>query len=353
MELLLGHVAGYVGHRTVQIGVHHGIFVRLAAHPEGISPAKLAAESGFDPFFLQTWCRSAHAAGVVELSDGVCRIDPITVTLLTDRDSPAYLAGLFPLLDQPEMFDVFADRLASGERTWWDRFSPEFIRAVAETSRAAYLRLIPGGFSQVPGLDGVLAEGADVLELACGTGFGLVRLTGTYPSVRMLGVDGDAFSLELASSAVKEARVDDRVELLHSGLEELDLAERFDVAVVNLSMHECRDIDRVVDNVHRALRPGGYFVISDFPFPDSPEGLRSIPGRIMSGIQFVEAQIDDELLPTSAYVELLERHGFDAVDAFDITGLHAVTQGRAAAHRDRKEIPERERHGQRKEEVRT
>ncbi len=95
----------------------------------------------------------------------------------------------------------------------------------------------------------------------------------------------------------------------------------------NISMHECRDIDRVTRNVHQALRPDGYFIISDFPFPESVEECRTVPARIMSGIQFFEALIDDQLLSKRAYIELLGKHGFRNVNSFDITPVHAVTYG--------------------------
>ena len=100
------------------------------------------------------------------------------------------------------------------------------------------------------------------------------------------------------------------------------------LVVNNISMHECRDIDRVTENVREALEPGGWFVISDFPFPDTDEGLRSTPGRIMSGIQFFEAQIDDQLLPRAAYDELLTRHGFTDLGTASLTPMHALTWGR-------------------------
>jgi SAM-dependent methyltransferase len=96
----------------------------------------------------------------------------------------------------------------------------------------------------------------------------------------------------------------------------------------NISMHECRDMDQVTRNIGRALKPGGRFVISDFPFPDSDDGLRTVPGRVMSGIQFFEAQIDDQLQPVSTYLDLLDRHGFSEIGSFSLTPVHAVTYGR-------------------------
>ena len=76
------------------------------------------------------------------------------------------------------------------------------------------------------------------------------------------------------------------------------------------------------------MEPGGWFVISDFPFPNTDEGLRTVPGRVMSGVQFFEAQIDDQLLPRVAYDALLGKHGFTGLGSFVMTPMHAVTYAR-------------------------
>ena len=114
-----------------------------------------------------------------------------------------------------------------------------------------------------------------------------------------------------------------------STLEDLETTDAFDVVLINVSMQGWRDIELVTDNVKRALRSGGLFVISDFPFPDSDEGLRTVPARVMTGIQYFEARIGDQLIPTQAFVDLLAARGFDAVGSFDLTPVHAVTYGSA------------------------
>jgi SAM-dependent methyltransferase len=328
-SVILDQVAGYVGHRTIQVGLRHALFQRIADHRDGVCPADLAEEAGLDPFYLHVWCRAAVATGVLDANGRVVRIDPLTASLLTDQASAAYLGGLFPLLDQPEVFDLFAERLPTGQRTWWDDFGPDFIEGVASTCRPAYQRLVPGGVALVPGLEELLAGGADVLDLACGTGFGLVQLALHYPDARLTGVDGDPYSLGRAEALLRGRGVDGRTTLRRSALEDFQPAQEYDVVLINMSMHECRDLDRVARNVLGALRPRGYFVISDFPFPEDVAGLRTVAGRIMAGIQFVEAQIDDQLLPTRAFADLLRRHGFESVDSFDITPTHAITHGRA------------------------
>lgn len=115
---------------------------------------------------------------------------------------------------------------------------------------------------------------------------------------------------------------------MHTPLEDLDLDDQFDLVTNNISMHECRDIDAVTANIRRALQPGGWFVISGYPSPDTTEGLRTVPGRIMTGIQCYEALIDDQLLPVDAYLDLLDRHDYHDVDTVTLTPIHALTYGR-------------------------
>lgn len=325
---LLGQVAGFVGVRTVEMGLRHGLLKELAAHPDGLTPDALAERTDVDAFYAGVWCRTAYAAEVLELSgEEQYRLAPHLDQLLLNEDFPGYVGGLFRILATPEMSQWFSERLPSGERTWWDQVSPDFIQGVAGTSRPFYTRLLAAGIDRVPGLGDRLSEGAHVLELASGAGSGLVRLARAYPQSTFVGLDGDAYSLELATGHAQEAGVGERVNTLLSTLEDLEHAEQYDVVLINVSMHECRDIERVTANVHRALKPGGQFVISDFPFPESHAEMRTVPARVLSGIQYFEALIDDQLLPTQAYVDLLNNHDFNNVAAFDLAPVHCVVHG--------------------------
>ena len=325
---VLQQIAGYVGVRTIDIGLKHGLLEELSKHSGGLTSDELAKNAGIDPFYAMVWCRSAYANEILEREGERFVLAPHMDKLLLDDDFPGHVGGLPAVLLAYDIFDRFSENLKSGERSWWDKCTPEFIQGVRTTGRSFFNRLIPAGAARVPGLVDQLEGGAHVLELATGAGFGLSKMAQTYPKCTFVGVDGDAYSLGLAAEAVKEAGAGDRVELVESTFEGFTRDSEFDVAVISISMHECRDIEKVTANVHGALKPGGIFVISDFPFPETVEETRTVPARIMSGIQFFEALIDDQLLPTSDYVSLLKRHGFNDVDAFDITPVHAVTHGR-------------------------
>ena len=327
--ILLSQIAGYVGHRTVGMGLRKGLIGALADAPSGVTADELADRLGLDPFYVSVWCRSAVAAGVCDRQGDTYRLAPHLDTMLLDTASPAYVGGVFTVLEQREMFGRFEEELATGERLWWDNCSAEWIAGVAGTGIPFYTRLIPGGLAHVRGLTEQLQAGGVVVDTACGAGAGLQRLAEAYPACQIVGVDGDQASLERAERMLGQAGMADRVKLVWSPLEDLALAGSSATLVINnISMHECRDIDRVTQNIADVLKPGGWFVISDFPFPDTVDGLRTIPGRIMSGIQFFEAQIDDQLLPRSYYDGLLDRHGFTEVGASTLTPMHALTYGR-------------------------
>ena len=48
----------------------------------------------------------------------------------------------------------------------------------------------------------------------------------------------------------------DQVSLVESTLEDVD--SEFDMGMINVSMHQCKEIEKVTKNVHSALKPGGF-----------------------------------------------------------------------------------------------
>src|SRR4051812_13204081 len=198
---VLGLIAGYVGHRTVAIGLRTGLLAQLADRP-GSTADDLAEVLDFDPFYVSVWCRAAFAAGITDRDGAGFRLADHVATLLLDTGSPAFVGGVFGGCEAPEMFGRFEDVLVSGRRVWGDDTSPEWIAAVAGTGTPFYTRLVPGGLAQVPGLAEALDQGCRIVDTACGAGIGLVRLAAAYPQCTVVGVDGDQHSIDLARARV-------------------------------------------------------------------------------------------------------------------------------------------------------
>jgi SAM-dependent methyltransferase len=328
---LLGHYTGYLATWTIELGLRHGLLALLASRPEGASAESLAAELGLDPLYTQVWSRSAYAAGLLELADdGAYRLGPHFGTLLLNSDAPGYLGGLARVFTAlRETFLDLRTFLPSGQREWWSDMSPEWIAAVGDTGQVFYRRMLDLVIPKLPAVEAVLRDGGQVLDLACGVLHGPIKIAQTYPAARFTAVDGDPYTLELARQNLAAERLTDRFELLASPLEQLDLPAVHDLAIINISLHEARDPARVVAAARQALRPGGTFLVSEFPFPDRLEACRTLPAQIMCGIQYFEAHIGCQLLSTARFVELLESAGFDDVGVIEVTPVHVVIHGTA------------------------
>ncbi len=325
---LAAHFGGYAATWTIDLGVRSGMFQALRDAPRGLTARELARRIDGDERYVDVWCRNAYAAELLELGDDRYVLPAAVAALMLDRDHPAYAAGTAMVFTG--LRDVFADlrhRVRTGERIWWDTAPREFVDAVAESSRAFYSRLL-SFIEERRELREALAGGGTLLEVGVGYGSGLLRLAQRFAEARVIGTDGDDHSLAQARKAFADAHLAERARFVRSTFEDYDESAVADLALINISLHEARDIRRTVSSMRRALRPGGWMVVSEFPHPAEVRALRTPPARVMSAIQYFEASIGDQLLPTAAFVSLLEEAGLRDVEAVDITPVHVVILGR-------------------------
>lgn len=325
---VLGPLSGTATVWALDLGLRLGIFQHLASSPEGATAGEVAGALELDAQYTHMVLRAAYAAEVLELDNNRYRLGEHMATLLLDSDAPAYLGGavrtLIALRETYLDLRLFA---ATGEREWWGDFDPEWIDAVGENGQTYYRRLLNLVFPKLPAVASSLARGARYLDLACGVCKGPAKIVSAFPQTTVTAVDGDSYTLEVAERDVKELGVADRFRFVNSMLEDLEFDGGHDLAVINISLHEARNIERAVERAHAALDVGGTFIVSEFPFPEREEDCRTVPGRLMCGVQFFEAHIGCQLLPAGRFVDLLEGAGFREVGVIDVTPMHVVIHG--------------------------
>lgn len=325
---ILGPLSGVATTWALDLGLRLGVFEHLAGRPDGAAADEVAEALGLDPLYTKVVLRAAYAGEILDQNGGHYRLAEHMDTLLLDPDAPAYAAGAVQtLVALRETFLDLRQLARTGERKWWGDFDPEWIDAVGENGQTYYRRMLRAVVPKLPTVRAALERGARYLDLACGVCRGPAKVVAAFPQTRVTAVDCDRYSLATAERELKERRIDDRFTFVQSFLEDLELVGGYDLAIINISLHEARDIERAVERVHRALDDGGVFLVSEFPFPEREEDTRTVAGRLMCGVQAFEAHIGCQLLPTSRFVELLCRAGFRDVGAIDVTPTHVVIHG--------------------------
>lgn len=328
VQKILGPLAGTASVWSLELGLRLGIFQHLAGEAEGATAEQMAAGLGLDPKYTHVILRAAYAAEVLDLQGGRYRLADHMDVLLLDPDAPSYLGGAIKtLVALRESYLDIRTLARTGERAWWSDFDPEWIEAVGENGQTYYRRMLNLVMPQLPTVVATLDRGARYLDLACGVCRGPAKVVDAFPKTTVTAVDGDAYTLEVAEREIKERGLDDRFRFVHSMLENLEFEGGHDLAVINISLHEAKDRRRVVERAYAALDPGGTFLVSEFPFPADEQDCRTVPGRLMCGVQVFEAHIGCHLLPTARFVEHLEEAGFKDVGVIDVTPMHVVVHG--------------------------
>lgn len=325
---ILGPLSGVATTWAIDLGLRLGVFEHLATQQQGAPADEVAKSLGLDPLYTKVVLRAAYAGEILDQTDGRYRLAEHMHTLLLDPDAPAYAAGAVQTL--VALRETFLDlrRFArTGEREWWGDFDAEWIDAVGENGQTYYRRMLSAVVPKLPAVKAVLERGARYLDVACGVCRGPAKFVDAFPKTRVTAVDCDRYSLATAEREMKERGIGERFTFVQSFLEDLDIDGGHDLAIINISLHEARDIERAVARVHRALDGGGTFLVSEFPFPEREEDTRTVPGRLMCGVQAFEAHIGCQLLPTSRFVELLDRAGFRDVGSIDVTPTQVVIHG--------------------------
>lgn len=103
----------------------------------------------------------------------------------------------------------------------------------------------------------VLPPDPDILDAGCGTGEISSRIAELYPRARVLGVDIIDHHLELARE--RHAQLAPRLRFEHQSVYELAAAdESFDLTLCRHVLHSIPHADRVIAELVRVTRPGGY-----------------------------------------------------------------------------------------------
>jgi len=328
MRKLVDYFLGYNATRYIALGVETGLFRALAATPDGVTAADLAAAQGLDAEYTRHFLQTGYALELLDLDGDRWRLAEHMAPLLARPEHNSYLGSLagFHHISGRD-FERMPALLKSGGTYTFQQHEADFIAGVAQVTAGI------AGFvaaSILPGLPEFAGrDDLKVLDLGCGMGGTLLALARAYPKAELLGVDVEPRSVERANARFAEAGVGARVKAQLAAAEGMDLDARFDLVTLIQVLHETLPAVRadILTGAARTLKPGGVLLVVDEPYPETVEGLRDAQSCAMT--QFIERFWGNELLPLSQQEALIEAAGL-RVDAQSVPppGLVSVTIAR-------------------------
>jgi 2-polyprenyl-3-methyl-5-hydroxy-6-metoxy-1,4-benzoquinol methylase len=265
----------------LSIGHQTGLLDTMAGLPPSTS-SQIADAAGLNERYVREWLGGMTTGRVVDY-------DPQTATyslpahragVLTRAAGPdnlAVVAQFFPLLAQVEQKIIGC--FSEGGGLPYSEY-PRFHALMAEQSGAVFdAALVDVVLPLVDGLVERLRSGADVADFGCGSGHAINVMARAFPASRFTGID---FSDEAIAAGTREAAglgLTNATFESHN-LAELDKVEAYDVITVFDAIHDQAQPARVLENIYRALRPGGVLLMADIKASSRLEDNVGIPMSI-------------------------------------------------------------------------
>lgn len=117
----------------------------------------------------------------------------------------------------------------------------------------------------------MVKEADTALDVACGTADWTISLAKASKTGKIIGLDFSKNMLEVGKEKVKIAGLDKQIELVNGNAMELQFEENtFDHATIGFALRNVPDIEKVLSEMMRVVKPGGKVVSLELSKPNWP-----------------------------------------------------------------------------------
>jgi 2-polyprenyl-3-methyl-5-hydroxy-6-metoxy-1,4-benzoquinol methylase len=207
-----------------------------------------------------TYSLPAHRAGVLTRAAG--------------PDNLALVSLFFPLLAEVEQKIIGCFRNGGGLH--YSEF-PRFHALMAEQSGVVYdSALVDTVLPLVDGLVERLRSGAEVADFGCGSGHAVNVMARAFPASRFTGIDFSDEAIAVGAREAADLGLANATFESHN-LAQLDKPDAYDAITVFDAIHDQAQPARVLENIYRALRPGGVLLMADIKASSRLEDNVGVP----------------------------------------------------------------------------
>ena len=322
MAKIRGFERGFMAIHLLNLGRELGFFEVLHEATNGITVSDMASKLGVHEPYLKIWCQTAYHFEVLDCDDqGRFKFQPFLDEILGDKTSfKNYLGNISLDIFVGQGMKDAPDYFRSGDQMEIYQ-SPEISQMAYQGSKNIYLVYLFMIFPKNETLDQLFKSGIRFMDIGCGDGGLIVQLAQNFQNSLFAGVNPDPFGIEEAQKKIDQANLSDRVSVQNIRGENLTAENEFDVVNMTLTLHEIIPPTLrpdVLKAAFRALKPGGYLLILDFPYPSNLKEFRD--PHYEAGIfdQFYESVMGTVHLSTDQQTELLSQIGFKDIQRVSI-----------------------------------
>lgn len=246
------------------LGHRSGLFDTMSRLPPA-SSGGIAEAAQLSERYVREWLGAMTTGGVVEHDPDTNTywLPPEHAACLTRAASPNNFAQSFQWIAvlgsvEDEVLRAFKD----GKGVPYSAYGRFHEVMADESDQTTVSGLEPHILPLVPGLVRRLTEGIDVADVGCGSGHAMLRMAELFPASRFVGYD---FSEEGIAKANTKAK---RLGLRNARFVRQDVAKwyephAFDLVTAFDAIHDQASPGAVLQNIAKALRPGGTFLMQD------------------------------------------------------------------------------------------
>jgi ubiquinone/menaquinone biosynthesis C-methylase UbiE len=292
IEAFAGRLVGLFGGgaQTLLISIGHqtGLFDTLATLPPSTSQ-QIADAAGLQERYVREWLAGVVVGRIVDYApaDRTYALPPAHAALLTRAAGAKNMGPIAQLVALGASVErAVVDCFRRGGGVPYSAF-PGFSELMAQLNGPIVdATLLQTTLPLAPGLVERLDAGIDVADVGCGSGHAVNVMAKAFPRSRFVGFD---FSEESIIAARDEAR---ELGLANARFEArdvatLDMRDAYDLITVFDAIHDQAQPKTVLKAIHRALRPGGTYLMAD-----------------IAGSSNLEENLDNPLAPINYAVSL-------------------------------------------------
>jgi len=173
-------------------------------------------------------------------------------------------------------------------------------------------KLRPGGIEATNWLlaHGNINKNSKVLEVACNRAKTMIKIHKEF-GCEVTGIDLDDKFLEIANEAIKNKKLESKLNSIKGNAMELPFEDNtFDVVIneAMLTMQTDKGKAKCMDEYYRVLKPGGVLLTHDVMLKQRDENVREELSRAIN--------VNVGPLTEGSWIQLARSHAFDRVDTF-------------------------------------